>query len=265
MTDYVTSNPAANLLYPGINGAIASFVVGSPTTFTVSPGIVRDQYDTYDMNLGNFGGYIPTLTANVTTTVNSGVIGVNGIDTGVLQASKLYYVYVIGDSTGFLQPACIMSLTGPSTGPLLPSGYNLYRHVDFMKTNASTQFVFKYTYGESNCRYLSYVTPFQVGTGLNATLQTSLALNQIVPAEANLQVDFSVSYVPATAGNSLTLRVAAQSVNQASVVGQVASVAVAQQFQVTSTLVSSLPVVDYFVSNASDAATVSVYGFTFSV
>ena len=265
MTDYVTSNPAANLLYPGINGAIASFVTGSTTTFTVSPGIVRDQYDTYDMNLGNFGDYIPNLPANVTTTVDTGFVGVNGIDAGVLQASKLYYVYVIGDSTGFLQPACIASLAAPATGPALPSGYNLYRHVDFMKTNSSADFVFKYTYGTGNCRYLSYVSPSQVGTGLNATLQTNLALTQIVPAEESLQVDFSISYVPATAGNALGLRIAGQSVNQATVTGQVASVAVTQQLQVTSTLVSNLPVIAYLVSNASDAATVSVYGFTFSV
>ncbi len=59
-----------------------------------------------------------TLTLN---TASSGVA--NGLDTGtVSNTHSLYYVYAIANQSSF-SPALIGSLSSPSTGPLMPSGY----------------------------------------------------------------------------------------------------------------------------------------------
>lgn len=266
MTYTAQSTPVVNAIYPAITGAtVISDSTTTSTTIAVNPGLMRDQSDTYDINIGNFGGQYSSVPANSITVVDTAFVGVNGIDTGVLQASKLYYVYVIADTTLKKIPACMISLASPAVSPVMPFGYDIYRVVGYAKTDASTMFNFHYVYGDGNSRYMAYVSPYTVGTALNATLQTNLALANIVPAQANLQATFAVVYTPATAANTLRLRVSGQSTDQVTVTGQVATVPVTQQVKGTVTLSSGLPVYSYLVSNASDAATIRVYGFDFTV
>src|SRR6266568_7546379 len=79
----------------------------SSTTLLIAAGQCRDSTNVFDM-------FLPSA-----TTINAAVNGLNGLDTGSLIATKMYYVYVIADPSGFKPTGCLMSL---SASPVLPFG-----------------------------------------------------------------------------------------------------------------------------------------------
>jgi len=266
MTYTSQSSPAINLLYPGISGAIISNDATTPNTkLVVSAGIMRDQSDTYDINLGNAGGVYSNIAADAITTIDSSVVGLNGIDTGVLQASKIYYVYAISDATNFNLPGAMISLSSPAENPILPAGYNIYRHIGFIHTDNSVHFLSGYWYGTGNARNFAYETPRQVGSSLNSTTKATIALAGTVPDQVNLQAIINASITPATAGNVLTIYPYDAIGSQRIVTGQVSTVSISDQFIVTVLLNSGSAALSYTVSNASDSANVFVYGYFYTV
>ncbi len=54
--------------------------------------------------------------------------GANGLDTGILESGKWYYVYVIASSFGIVQPAGLLSLSG-SAPAVMPTGFDIYRRL----------------------------------------------------------------------------------------------------------------------------------------
>lgn len=93
---------------------IPSLVVASTTSVTIA---ATNQGLPTSITIGG-QQYYPASTLTLTT---SGT-GANGLDTGALGAIQLWYVYAIRQATTFV-PALVASLTGPATGPLMPSGY----------------------------------------------------------------------------------------------------------------------------------------------
>lgn len=261
------ASPAVNLLYPGIAGAVVSNNATTPNTkVDVSAGIMRDQSDTFDINLGNVGGVYANVTANATTTIDTSVVGLNGIDTGVLQASKVYYIYAIADYRGFYLPGAIASLAAPSVGPLLPENYNIYRWVGFKVTDASVHFLPDYQYGEGNWRVFAFDAPQATAiTAGNATSFTAVALTALVPAISNLPVMLATAFTPGAASRTLDLSPYGATGVAARITGQVTSVVVTTNSQVLARLNSGAPSVYYKVSNSGDAAAINVAGFSFTV
>lgn len=95
---------------------LAATFVGQPTRVTIG----GQQYTT------------STLTLNTATT------GANGLDAGSLGAIQLWYVYAIVNVTTFAV-AIIASLTAPSGGPLMPSGYGTaYKLIGAFYTDGSS-------------------------------------------------------------------------------------------------------------------------------
>ena len=76
--------------------------------------------------------------SNVSTTIDIGVTGVNGLDTGSASAGTWYYIYAIYN-LATLTFAGLFSLN--QTTPTLPSGYTLYRRVGAVRRNASNVFL----------------------------------------------------------------------------------------------------------------------------
>src|SRR5271166_3374895 len=79
---------------------------GSATTLTVTAGQVRDSLNVAD------------LITTATLTINCALNGYNGLDTGALANSTMYYLFAIGDSSLTHPTGFIVSLS--STTPLLP-------------------------------------------------------------------------------------------------------------------------------------------------
>src|ERR1700753_2083293 len=97
MSAYSTS--IVNLPYPSIYGLVHSKNLTSPTTkVDVSAGGCRDSTNTFDMVL------------NSSITIDTGKIGLNGIDSGSLAASSTYAVYLISDPINGFQTGGLISL-----------------------------------------------------------------------------------------------------------------------------------------------------------
>lgn len=287
MTVFSNSDPIRNQPYLAINGfAISNDATTPNTLLDVGPGLCRDTTNTFDINLGNWFGEIPAQTvgtslvngfqtavsnpsANTSTVINAALNGVNGLDTGTFAAAKIYYVHVIFDQTGNNAPACIISLS--RTAPTLPAGYSTWRWIGQATTAAGgATFVAGYWQGAENERLFFYDAPLATAiTAGHATSATNVNLIAAVPNINNLPVWLYTSYVPATAGNALSLQPGNGTGFPVVVTGQVATVAVTtnslllSQSVVISTV--SSPVVNYKETNASDAVAIDVAGYQYSL
>lgn len=257
-----------NAPYPAIFGCVVKNNATTPNTkLDITAGICRDQSNTFDANLGNYNGVNTSASADVTTTLDTGVVGVNGIDTGILQASKLYYIYVIfdkvyGDTVS--TAATIASLTGPSTGPLMPSGYSFYRLCGYAATDSSIHFLPMYNTGTGNDRTCFYDAPQATAiTAGNATSYTAVSLANLVPPVDLTPVWIASAFTPDAASRILNLTPYGGTGNAIAVTGQVASVVVTSNSLVTSKLNSTNPSISYKVSNSSAAVALNVAGFQY--
>jgi len=267
MTQNVTgSSQIINAPYPVGFGAVATNNATTPNTkIDVSAGIWRDQSNTFDMNLGNYNGVNANLSVDSVTVIDATTNGVNGLDTGTLTASRIYYVYIISDfiygSTASI-PKCLISLTGPATGPLLPSGYGIYRWVDIMVTDSSAHFLPVNKLGNSNTRTIMYDAPQATAvTAGNATSYTAAALTNLVPAIDGTPVWIASAFTPGAASRILNLTPYGGTGNAIAITGQVTSVVVTSNSFLASKLNSGAPSISYKVSNSGDAAALNVAGF----
>lgn len=252
--------------YLAINNMQMAWV--SNTTFTVTAGLAKDSTDSIDINLGNFLSLTsPLLSANVTTTVNAAVNGLNGLDTGTFAEASMYYVYVIGDQAGFNQPGVIISLS--STGPLMPkgefpSGYSVYRRIGYVFTaTASAHILNFYQNGTGPSRKFYYDSTFTVlSAGTNTTSYTGINLSAVVPPVINTVVTLQAVYTPNTAGNSFYIRPTGSSVTNTTVTGSgvVAGKGQSLQLQTVVGVFSGAAYIDY-TEQASDVLALSVLAF----
>ena len=81
----IPNYPMVNLGDLYVQGGRMAYVTGATHTFTVTAGQFRDQSNTNDIILA-------------ATTPSLLVSGLNGIDTGSVAASTVYYVYAVGSS-----------------------------------------------------------------------------------------------------------------------------------------------------------------------
>lgn len=243
----ITPNqPVVNKSFLYVYGLNAAFA--STTSLTFTAGQARDTTNTNDIVLSS------SKTLNLATT------GINGLDTGSLAASTLYYVFAVGDSSSNNDPGFLASL---SSTPSLPSGYDMYRRVlRFLTDGSSLVLSFTQT-GNGIDRTITYDTILQVLTTGHATTFTDVSCSASVPATAT-SVNFVASITPNTAGNQLKLRAKGSSSTNGSVqiTGAVASVAQTMQLMCPC---SAAAAVQYLLSNSSDAGNLWVAGYVDSL
>lgn len=262
---YSNSKPIINSVYSAIEQMIVSNNATAPNTkLDVSAGLARDQSDTFDINLGDYRG--SGASANATTTIDTAAVGINGIDTGELAATKMYYVYAVDGAQYGNSAGCIVSLNAPDTGPIMPYGYALYRHIGYAATDGSKNFLPMKQLGAGNYRKFLYNTIRATGvTSGNATTATAVSLTNLVPAVDGLNVHVYSALTPGAASRTLTLYAGDLTSAEAIVTGQVTSVVVTTVQDVVAELNSGAPRIGYAVANSGDAAAVSVAGFDFEV
>lgn len=251
----IQSIPVENVPFLYINGLNVSNDVTTPNTkVRLASGQCRDSNDVMDISL---------LTAVI---IDTAVIGdINGLDQGVLLASKVYAIYAIGDSTNKKQPAGLISLASNSV-PLMPFGYDSYRLVGYAVTDASVHFLKMYVAGNNNVRQLYFDAPQATAvTAGNATSYTAVALTVLVPAIENLPVSIAYAFTPGAASRVLNLTPGNGTGNAVTITGQVTSVVISGNATVLSKVTSAVPEVDYKVSNSGDAVALNVAGFEFFI
>jgi hypothetical protein len=265
------SDPIVSLPFLYISGLNIS--VASTKIVAISAGQCRDQNNVLDIPVGysnlqnyvypatQYNNYLPGLF------VNSGLNGANGLDYGTLAASKQYAVYVIASSKGTQPVAGLLSLTS-NAYPLLPSGYDSYRLLGFISTNASTNFVQSTNAPQTMKTAIAYGLSPSV-SALSAGASTTFAgvdLNTAVPLGTlqNVLVTFAVTFIPSLSSSLAQIRPTGSTATTSltTITAVAAGVAQTQYITVIAGVNgSSHTSVDYLVSSASDSLTLSVVGY----
>lgn len=246
------------------------------TSIVVAPGAARDINNNLDMVVGlqNYAGIdLPTAQFNnyqPGLIVNSLVNGANGLDTGSIAASTQYAVYLIGDSRLYNPTAAVLSLTSNYPGPVMPKGYDSNRLIGFWATDGSKHFVYTNQKPQNLGGALTYynVPAISVLSGGNATSFTAIDLttNSALPTTTlqNIIVNLLVVFTPNAVGDVVQFRPtgSAATANIPTITGVAAGIAQTQYIQMIAGVGSSKPEIDYLVTSASDAVSVSVASWT---
>lgn len=226
--------------------------VASTTTLGVASGSCRDSTNANDIVLSS---------AVVINFANAGVV--NGIDTGAIGASKLYYVYAIANS---LDPSglehAIGGLVSLSSSPLLPVGYDIYRRIGWARSGAGSTLLTMYQSGNGIVRQYSYDTMIAVLTSGTSQTLAAIDVSTAAPPLDNMKVNFFVEFTPANAADTVKF---APFGSTATVIpgisGAVAAVKQSMQVPVMAKLDSGVPKVLYINSAASCDSDIWVQGF----
>lgn len=230
MTDSLRQTVNLPISY-AVGGAIT---VASNTTLTVAPLQVRDVNNCFDI---------------ITTsqlTIDTAIVGKNGLDTGVLTASKVYAVYAIWEQAGFSTPAVLISLS--ATAPYLPMGYDTFRRIGWAIVDGSVHFIPLIQTGLGQVRTYHYQALTSVLTGGTATTFTAVNLSAVMPTIAT-DIDLIATFTPAAAGNVATLVTGGSTAaGLAMISGDVAAVASVSQVTINTSIVTATPQIQYKVA-----------------
>lgn len=243
------------LLY--VNGLIISNNATTPNTkLDISAGQARCGIE----NSPNLVDVI--LESGVT--IDTAVIGANGIDTGALAASTWYYPYLIGSSTNQVAAAAILSTS--ATAPAMPEGYDVFKKLGFALTDGSVHFLKFNVAGNGNLRQHFWDDSIKVANDLTSATLAAIDLSTAVPPVQNTPVYFQDEFTPATAGDYVSY-VAGDSTATvgARTYGSVAAKANGGQHKLISRLASSVAKIKYINSAASCNLDGWVNGFEYFV
>lgn len=139
----------------------------------------------------------------ISRTLDFGVVGVNGIDIGVLAASNWYYVWAISDGTN---TNVLGSLS--STAPTMPGSYSYKRLIGAWRADGTANLLRAYQYND----WVYLQARQQILSGGVATVFTSVTAANFVPPNANVvQMD---AYAGAlTANGFFALQISMDGVN----------------------------------------------------
>lgn len=207
MTSFDNSVPIVNQPFLYINDIKVSNNATTPNTkLDVTAGICRDSTNTFDINIGNFNGQNNSGTANATTTINAATTGLNALDTGTFAASTVYKVFIVGDAVSGNATGAMISTATAATGPLMPFGYNVFRHVGYAVTDSSAHFLLFYQSGNNNYRKFTYDSPqaTSVTAGTSATY-AAIVLTTLVPTVDNIPVLFRANWTANAAADTFNM------------------------------------------------------------
>lgn len=121
------------------------------------------------------------LTAAITSS------GAGGLDTGSEASDTWYAIHSIGDGNGVNSPDVLLSLS--ATAPTMPSGYDKFRHLGWVRNDGASDFFKFYEAGAGACRRITYDhdtrSELQALSEGAATTLTAVALAEWVPAGAH--------------------------------------------------------------------------------
>jgi hypothetical protein len=160
------------------------------------------------------------------------------------------------------------------TAPLRPAGatqsqYSIYRKVGYIFSDASVHFLPFVQYGSRSERFYQWDVPVEVlTTGSSATF-AAVDLSTGMPPIAT-PVYLNAIFKPATAENVASLRPTGSSALISACAVTIDGVVAAKNqnfasIKILPQIASSVPKIDYVVSNSSDDLTLSIMGFDFTI
>ncbi len=235
------------------NGLLISNNATTPNTkLDVGTGTMLDSTGTFQVGL------------DAAVTINAANVGLNGIDTGVLEASKVYAVYIVCDPVSLQPSGAMISLS--YTQPYLPTGYGFFALVGFVTTDATVHFLKGYwSAGNSARRTFTYDAPIIALTAGASTSYAGVALTAFVPAVNNTNVTTYMLFAANAAGNVANLQSYNGVGDQVSLIAPVAT-GVANTTEIVNVLAqlnTTAPSIKYKVS--AGALSLYVNGYEFNI
>jgi len=240
--------PVVNAPYLDVSGLQLAWA--SNTTLTMLAGSARNSTNQADIILP------------LAVTINGATNGINGLDTGVLVLSTLYTIYAVGDSTNNNVPGAVLSASAVS--PTLPVGYDMWRAIGYIRTDASVHFLLGYWFGSANDRLFTYDVPIAtaVTAGASATY-AAVTLATFVPAVGNLPVLIECNWTANAANDTLALQGFASTGDTVKYIAPVAGATahtIVRDY-VSAQLDSGVSKINYKVSAAAVAINVAGYQY----
>lgn len=247
--------PVENQPFLYINGLQVSNNATTPDELVnLAAGSARDSSDTMDIILES------------AVVINSAANGaINRLDTGTIAANSVYAIYVIGDSSSKKQPAGLMSLAS-NAAPVLPFGYDSYRKVGYVVTDATADILLHIQSGNNNYRLFTFDVPIATAViAGNSATYADVALASFVPAELNIPVLIECDWTANAAGDTLALHARNATGDTVKYIAGVAGASAHTLVRdyVQAQLDSGLPEIQYKVSAGTVA--INVAGFQFFI
>lgn len=263
----VQNDPVYTLPVLNIYGLVISNDSSTPDEIiNVSAGTCRDSNNIMDLTLGASNANLEGSTVAAPLSISNVLSGAGGLDTGSVAASKVYAVWLIGDSRYYNPVSGLLSLSLSS--PVMPYGYDSKRLIGYAVTDSSSDFLLMYCSGTGSARQLTYdawqATAITAGADTN---YTAISLAALVPAVDQTPVAIAYNLSANAAADTLKMQ-GANSTGDAVIITAQAAAGTAHLTgisQVLSQNVSSVPKINYKVSSGSAAVAIDVAGFTFYV
>ncbi len=199
-------------------------------------------------------------------TIDFGVNGANGLDTGSIGASKWYAIYLLGSSTNVVQPACMASLTLTGITSTFPEGYDIYKLIGYWPSDASSHLIPAYSVGNGSLRELFYDTMIKVQNDGTSDTLAAIDLSPAVPAVQNTPVYIQDEFTPATANDYVSYFAGDSTATVGPrTYGSVAAKMNGGQHKVISRIASSVAKIKYINSASSCNVDVWVTGFAYYI
>lgn len=203
------STPIVNAGNTYINGLLLAYA--STTTMTVTAGLCRNSTNVNDISVGlplnvaaTQTGVEPVAAGTGTVTINTAVNGVGGLDVGTIAVSTFYAVYAIGDSYGINPGSALISAS--LTAPTLPSGYDMFFRIGYIKTDGSALIL---PFRQDGCgldRWMWYDAPIATGvTAGSSSSYASVDCSASLPANTPTMVRFYCVFSPTGTNDKLVL------------------------------------------------------------
>ena len=234
-----------------VNGLKLNFVNAS--TFQVEAGECRDFSDTLNI----------VLSSNINVDIT--VSGAGGLDSGSEAASTWYAVFVIGDTNGVNSPTTLLSV---NTTPSLPSGYDSFRRIGWVRNDSSSNFINMNQYALGGLRRYMYVdtdeSNLRVLSAGTATSFTTVDCSSFIPSTSTLADAFIEFDNNNTAGDNLAIRPNGTTcTGDGCRVNVQIGIGLTDFFRVREEIITnSSQEIQYRLSSASDSANISIFGFT---
>lgn len=134
------------------------------------------------------------IVSDVSTLIDSSQNGFNGLDTGSVEANKMYAIYAIGSSSNAEPSGFILSLNQNNL-PYMPFNYDLIRRVGWVASNSdATALLDVKISGSGNVRTYEYVVLQNALSDGDATDFTQIALFNVVPSVSKLPISLIASF-----------------------------------------------------------------------
>ena len=242
--------PIVNAPYLSVQGM--EIVIVDDETLTIADGQARNSTNENDI----------ALSASVT--VSNLVNGINGLDTGTVAAATLYAVYVVGDSTLNNDAGGLLSLAS-NASPTLPSGYDMYRLVGYVRTDATSDNLLGYFSGSANERMFMYDAPISAGTTNASATYADIDLTDKVPLVDNLPVIMAYAFAPNADNDSFEMHGANSTGDAVTVFGSVAAKKVGANAIVMAQTKAAKPQISYKTAAAISSLVLSVVGYHYTI